>query len=466
MRNIAIIYGECEKGIQKKALELLSVTLLDYTIKYPLCVRCGEETDLDGYSKIYIGTKKNNEYIRKNSAFTLNHKEEYAISVKNGVAMIEGSDDSGVLYGCADFYNKYIVSREYTDDSSTYWENPFAKPLADFEYHSYPAAAERGIWTWGHVIYDYKAFFDNMVRLKLNAVTIWNDHVPVNAREVVNYAHDSGIKLIWGYSWFWDTDCSSIDVKKVNDGIKDILDKYEREYLPLGGDGIYFQSFTELNREYIGDVLIAKAVTDFVNNAASVFFDKYPDLELQFGLHAMSVKEKLDYIRRVDPRVRIVWENCGAFPFDYIPKCVDCFDETLDFVGRIAKLRGDEDKFGVVTKGLTKLKWSSFEHLDGPIFAGASSKLMKADRVRRKNVIWRYIQSYWLTNAGYAEKMVQLMTDLKKGDLCISALVEDGMFEENIMFPVALYAEILWDPYCDINKHINEVALRNYVEFA
>lgn len=466
MKNIAIIFGECNTGVQKKAVELLCETILDYTVKYPVCTDCKNTSGLDSYTKIYIGTKANNPFIRENSNAVLSHPEEYRISVKDGIIMIEGSDDRGVLYGCSDFYNKYIVGLEYTDNSGSYFENPFERPFPDFEYQSHPAVSERGIWTWGHVIYDYKAFIDNMARLKMNALTIWNDCVPLNAKEIVDYAHDSGIKVIFGYSWFWDTDCNSIDVSAVNDSIGDILNKYETEYLPLGCDGIYFQSFTELDKEYIGDVLIAQAVTDFVNNAAKVFFEKYPELELQFGLHANSVKEKLEYIKNVDPRVRIVWENCGAFPFDYIPKNVENFDDTMDFVKKIAVLRGNDDRFGVVTKGLTKLKWSSFEHIDGQIFAGVSTKRIRDNRVRRKNVIWRYLQSYWFTNSGYVEEMIKAMTDAKKGKLYISALIEDGMFEENIMFPAALYAEILWDPYYDINKHINEVALRNYVEFA
>ena len=43
---------------------------------------------------------------------------------------------------------------------------------------------------------------------------------------------------------------------------------------------------------------------------------------------------------------------------------------------------------------------------------------------------------------------------------------EDGMFEENIYFPVALFSEMLWNADGDIKSIINEVALRSYVEFA
>lgn len=466
MKKFAIIYGECKNGIQKKAIELLSKILLDYTIEYPVCIKYSERHDVQRYTKIYIGTKDNNAYIKKSSETNLTHPEEYSVSVKDEIIIIEGYDDSGVLYGCADFYNKYIVSCEYTNSDETYWANPFEGKLPNFCLQSYPSVKNRGIWTWGHVIYDYRAFIDNMLILKMNTIIIWNDYVPFNAKEMVDYAHNAGIKVIWGYSWFWDTACAEIDIASVKDGINDIITKYENEYLPLGGDGIYFQSFTELDSEYIGHTLIAEAVTDFVNATSAALLKKYPNLELQFGLHANSVRERLEYIRKVDPRVRIVWENCGAFPFHYMPNQISYFEETMEFIKKITHLRGENDSFGVVTKGLTKLDWNNFAHIDGPVFTGISSKNLKENRVLRKKRIWKFIQSYWFTNADYARKAVQIMANEKQGELYITALVEDGMFEENIMFPVALFAEIMWNSDYNINKAIEEVTLRNYVEFA
>ena len=49
---------------------------------------------------------------------------------------------------------------------------------------------------------------------------------------------------------------------------------------------------------------------------------------------------------------------------------------------------------------------------------------------------------------------------------CAFALVEDGMFEENVMYPVALYSEMLWDCHRDVKSMMREVALRGYVCFA
>lgn len=465
MKKLAILYGAFETGVQKKAVELLSQLLLDYTLEYPVCLPYTPQQDVSRWRCIYIGTRDNNAYIRSVSQETLTQPEAYSIRVANDTAVIEGSDDAGVLYGCMDFYNRFIVQSEHPH-TDRYWINPFEKEWPDFACTSSPAVRDRGIWTWGHVIYEYRSFIDNMVKLKLNTLIIWNDHPPVNAADMIAYAHDCNVKVIWGFSWFWDTKCDEIDIDHAYASSADILAKYEREYHALGGDGIYFQSFTETNQERIGGKLIAEAVTDFVNHTAEGFFAKYPDLELQFGLHANSVRHRLEYIRKVDPRIRIVWENCGSFPFSYIPKDIESFDQTCAFVQEIASLRGADDRFGVVSKGLTKLDWSAFEHLEGPVFSGTSSKWLKHNRVLRKQRIWRYLQAYWLANADKAYEMVQLMQRCKQGNLYITALVEDGMFEEQILFPVALFSEMLWDCQRDVKELISDVALRSYVEFA
>ncbi|MBE7053121.1 MAG: hypothetical protein E7391_02460 [Ruminococcaceae bacterium] len=465
MKKIAIVCGNLKSDIQKKAVEVLSSFLLDYTLEYPICVKYGE-MDLKDFRCIYIGTKNDNEYILKNSKSILKNEEGYYINVNENTVIIEGYDDKGVLYGCIDFYNKYIIKNEHPH-TDKYWINIFEKDtLAPFECYSFPSVKTRGLWTWGHVIYDYKNYIDNMVKLKMNSIIIWNDFVPVNAKEIIEYAHKCGIKIIWGYAWMWDTNCKKFDIKLLEDEPLKIFEKYEKEYAHLGGDGIYFQSFTELNTDSIDGVLIADAVTDLVNRTSDLFFEKYPDILLQFGLHATSVKEKLEYIKKVDNRICIVWENCGSFPFSYVPNDVGDFENTLSFVEKIASLRGEDDNFGVVTKGLVKLDWSCFEHLSNAHYLGVSSKQMKENRIIRKRRIWRYIQAYWLTNADKVYDMIKYIDKIKKGDFYSYALVEDGMFEENIMYPVALYSEMLWNTNGNLNEIMENVALRSYVDFA
>ena len=467
MRKTAIIYGQMKNDIQKRAVEELSKILLDYTLEYPVCVQYGDDINTEDLCLIYIGTKENNGYIMNNSKADVVLPEAYSIEVYDNTVIIEGFDDAGVLYGVLDLYNRYIVKFEHPDNDK-YWVNIWEMDkLPPFKYTSAPSVKERGLWTWGHVIYDYRDYLHNMMKLKMNSVIIWNDFMPTNARDIVDYAHSCNIKLYWGFSWLWDTNFEGLSIGELSFRESEkIFQKYENEYAEIGGDGIYFQTFTEYDRDNLGGVIIADAATKFVNRTAELFYKKYPNLEILFGLHARSVKNRLSFIREVDPRIRIVWEDCGAFPFSYIPTDIEDFENTTEFVRNISCLRGDDDRFGVVTKGLVKLDWCQFKHLKGPQCIGVSSTLMKKNRVERKSRIWRYIQAGWLSNADKAQQMVQEMHRLKSRELSVFALVEDGMFEENIMYPVALYSEILWNCEEDIKEIIKNVALRSYVCFA
>jgi len=467
MKKFAIIYGSLKSDVQRKAVEVLSRFLLDETLEYPECFMYSADGDYSAYRNIYIGTKHDNPYIAQYSDASLDKHEQYRIVVKDEVAMIEGFDDHGVLYGCVDFYNKYIINFEFLQWNDR-CNNFLATSFPDYEYTSAPAISDRGIWTWGHVIYDFRSFIDNMVFLKMNTIIIWNDFVPVNVKEMIEYAHSCGIKIILGYAWLWGTSFDNINITKeiIDAAPKKIFEKFELEYAALGADGIYFQSFTEVKEEFIGDIFISQEVTDFVNKTADMFYEKYPELELQFGLHATSVKERLNYIDKVNPKIRIVWEDCGAFPFAYSPRQIEDFDKTTAFIQKVTQLRGQNEKFGVVTKGFTTLSWPDFVHMNGSVFMGTSSKWMKRNRVLRKEKHWKFFQAFWLTNSGAALEMVKIMASSKKEDLYVTALVEDGMFEENIMYPVALYSEMLWNCDEDLNKMMSEVALRSYVTFA
>ena len=466
MRRIEIVYGKTENKIVKNAIKFLSEIFLDYTYEYPICLDVADAPASADALRVYIGTKDENPYIEEHSQTDLSRPEEYSITVSDGVCVIEGFDYSGVLYGAIDFYNKYLIPLEYPHNASVYRVDPLKKALPDFSLRSAPAVENRGIWTWGHVIYDYRGFIDNMAKLKMNTLIVWNDFPPTNIDEILEYAHSYGIKVYLGYPWLWDTDCSRFDRETIEKSIDLVAERYESEYSGLSCDGIYFQSFTELHTETVNGMIVAEAVTDFVNRAAARILDKHPTLELQFGLHATSVKGNLEYISKVDPRISIIWEDCGAFPFNYLPSVVADFDETVDFVREIANLRGKADKFGVVTKGLTKLDWTNFSHPEGPMYIGHSTRALQDNRIERKRKVWKYLQAYWLANGAYALEAVRVMSEAKRGRLTVTALVEDGMFERQITYPVALFSEMLWNADVDYGELVSAVALRDYVDFA
>ena len=49
MKKIAIIYGQLKNDIQRRAVEELSLVLLDYTLEYPVCFEYDENTDMTDY---------------------------------------------------------------------------------------------------------------------------------------------------------------------------------------------------------------------------------------------------------------------------------------------------------------------------------------------------------------------------------------------------------------------------------
>ena len=466
MKKNAIIYGTLpENGIIENAIRRLSEIILDYTGEYPICLPDDTAEAAKDARKIYIGTAESNPAVAS-YAKGLTRPEEYCITVAADTVTVAGYDCSGVLYGCIDFYDKYLSAIEWTGRSDHYIKNPFEKDsLPDFTLTSAPSISQRGLWTWGHVIYDWRGYIDNMMRLKMNTLIMWNDFVPFNAKEVIDYAHSAGIKIYFGFPWGWGTDCRKVDMNALDALSDSVVDYFETNYASVGCDGIYFQSFTELSEDNIGGVLIAEAVTDFVNKTAAKIFEKHPDLELQFGLHAESVSEKLEYIARTDKRIMIVWENCGAFPYSYIPHDVARFDETIEFTKKICALRGEDESFGAVLKGLTKLDWCTFEHPTGPYYIGACSERKAAERIARKKDIWRFVEAGWLANSDYAYRTVKEIRTATGGDCCLTALVEDGMFERRLHYPVALLAEMLWNTEATTAELVSSVALRDYITF-
>ncbi len=375
--------------------------------------------------------------------------------------VITGDGFVNTLYAASEFYGKYVPFARNADIHcpAYYFNRIFDGRMPDYDKASVPAFNNRGIWTWGHVIYDYKKLFENMVLMKLNTITIWNDHVPTNAKDIVDYAHACGIRVIWGFEWGWDTSTDHVDLTAL-DALSDrIVETFRTQYLSAGGDGIYFQSFTETKEETIGGILIADAVTRLVNQTASRLYDLKPDLWLQWGLHATSVNQKLAYIAKTDRRISIVWEDCGAFPYTYLPKYIENFAETEAFTDSIRTLR--DGGFGVVFKGLICLDWSRFVHLQGEYDIGVSAPSVLDDVAAKRRDIWRYVQAWWVRNGAYAHRMLKHFD--KDNELAV--LLEDGALEKNIYYPAALFAEMMWST--DTTEEIiSATGLMPFVDFA
>ena len=372
-------------------------------------------------------------------------------------ARILGADETALMHGCMDFCGRYLSQARLSRRAAKpyYFQPLFTEaPLPPTDYVSAPCILRRGLWTWGLAIYDWRGYLENMARLRLNELIIWNDFAPLNGREIVAYAHRLGIRIIWGYAWGWDT-TMRLDVSE--EAVAGIIEKYEREYAPLGGDGVYFQSFTETRQETLGGRLIAEAVVEFVNRTAGRLLERHPGLRLQFGLHADSVKNRLSYIARVDPRVEIIWENCGDFPYHTMPDITGAPEETRAFTEALLALRPGAAT-GAVLKSMVQLDWGRFQHQTGPALLGCASEREIQARLPQACQVWRYIQGEWLDHGERCQDILHLFA--ARENTAVYNLVEDGLFDRAIPLPVALYAEAAWDSGRDWRAVLRETAQR------
>lgn len=438
-----------------KAVELIYASIQTY-ITYSLPCSSEEKMTEEKYKKHNYVVIKEDKDIEGYSIDV--EKSDY--NEENQKIVIKGHDAVDLIYAAHDFRNKYIPYARtcYGDKIIDYFHKVFNEPIKEYHFSSKPRIKNRGLWTWGYCIYDYRRYIDNMVKLKLNTLTIWNDFVPLNYKEIISYAHENGVKIYLGFPWGWESDCSAIEKLQDIDTMVDTIEKiYTESYKDIECDGIYFQTFTEIKGDEIGGVSVAHAAVELVNKTAEKILNIKPDLKVQFGLHATSVKHKLEVISKVDERIAIVWEDCGAFPYEYLPNNIDGFEDTIKFTDKIRDLRNAD--FGVVLKGFTYLDWFRFEHQTGEFILGKNHTESIKKRAEGMHEVWKFIQAYWIRNA---DKVQETMKHFNENTV-VSYLLEDGCFEERIPYPVAIAAELLWDSNCELNNILCDAALREDV---
>lgn len=475
-----IVYSDFS-GMQRKAIELLNKEIGKRLIRkqgvYTLYVLpCEKETSDTVIEKnaMVVGLYSESPIIQKFVSENEIPENGYLMRV---VTNPQDEDCSIVLITAKDEVNLYYSACAFVDDypplctpihggGLQLTEEIFEERLTPITLASAPKMQSRGIFTWGHPINDYKEFIENMARQRLNQLIVWNDFAPINAKEIIDYAHSFGIEFLWGYAWGWIDGCGKITdisdetLKKLKD---DVVKKYKEVYAPLGADGIYFQSFTEREDEYIGGRLIAEAVTSFVNDTANELFKEYPNLKLQFGLHALSVHDRISELAKVDKRVEILWEDGGEFPFGYRAIVTDeeAYEKTLQFVKDILYLRGLDAPTGIMFKGFMCLDWTRFVSQSGPFILGENAKEIEDhDRTIRLGA-WRKFRSDWLKYGEYATRMAKLIYDISGGkvNVCMA-----GMFDGGIWFPEAVCSEIFWDPEANFDDLARKVTARECVK--
>ncbi len=354
------------------------------------------------------------------------------------IVAIAGDTPSAVLWGVFDFLDVVVHDLEARlKNAHCCYPGTFfrSEKIPPYEYATAPETPVRSAWMWGHVINDYNASFREMARARFNRAIIWNDRQIVNAREVVECAHSWGIEVYWGFHWGWGIQFN--DLRKLDALSDSIVDEWRRIWKPMGGDGIYFQSFTETSQQEMGGRLIADIVTELVNKTAKKIHAESPDTDIIFGLHASSIHKKgaTEAIARTDPSLEILWEDCGAFPFHdtgLSPKMISYCDKILALTPTV----------GFCWKAQLRIDWSHFRRpLAGPFLLGcASEQLIERDRAL---TLPRHVQidEYWIKNGKFAYDFVKHVREGKYQPKEYSAVAE---YNPPYSFATFCQSELFW----------------------
>ena len=231
---------------------------------------------------------------------------------------------------------------------------------------------------------------------------------------------------------------------------EDIVREWREVWRPLGGDGIYFQSFTELAKEEINGHPIAESVVGLVNRVTKRIRAESPSERIVFGLHAMSVEKRLDVIDKTDPSVEILWEDCGGFPFNVGRK----FDPAahLKLTDRIL---AQNREIGLVLKGMLTQDWTRFAYQSGPYILGCASQATREEDARIVEELWKPYGEDWETRGKVAYDLVRHIQAARPNRPAAlnAALNANG----DVRFPFALVAEMFWsadEPYETLTRRV------------
>ncbi|MCK6487085.1 MAG: hypothetical protein L6R48_01880 [Planctomycetes bacterium] len=373
---------------------------------------------------------------------------------------IVGATEAGLIHGVCDFGARDLGVEISYDEAWDPAHRPGLDKLAPGRRRCAPGIADRGIWTWGYVLYDYRRFIDNMARLRFNLLTIWNDKPPINAAEVIDYAHSRGIRVVLGFHWGWGSEGLDLgDPAHVASIERWVMAEYEREYAHLPHDGIYFQTLTEHRDLDRGGVPLARVVCGLANRIGGALLVRHPGLAIQFGLHATSIGSHYRELEALDARISLVWEDAGVLPYSYpaadrrvstfgaIQPMWETFDETLAYSLQLAALRQGRE-FALVPKGFQWLRWGSEFENHGRFLLGRRSAHFIRRRAEERQPMWDVQNGLWMANYPQAVRFFRALM-AASGRMLVTPLVEDGLFEERIQPSIALFANLIWDPAGD-----------------
>jgi len=462
-------------GAVKRAVHLLSKEIGKYLIREEGVYRihvlpCEKEGCAVPKNAFFVGLYDESPALRQYVRAEEIREKGYLVKVipnpeepECRLVILTAASGRELIYAVTHFLDDYIPQFAPFHGSNRMPQLIFDAPLPEYCFTQAPDRRVRSIFTWGHSFNDYRAYIDNMARSKFNELIIWNNHLPINISDTIDYAHSYGISVVLGYSWGWKDYCKSdtLTDENIAELKRIIIQEYLDGYAQLECDGIYFQSFTERRDEAIGGKLIARTVTDMVNEVAEELWKITPGLRLIFGLHATSVRSRLEEIARVNPRIEILWEDCGEYPYSYQSSVnsEEQFQETLAFTKELLQLRGGVG-VGLVFKGVMMLDWTKFVTPSGPYVMGENSvRLTEHDR-RVRAAAWRIYSANWVHNGAYADRMLRFIRDNQLGEvnMCLA-----GTFDGGLWLPVALCGEMFYSLEGEYSDLISRVMRRECI---
>jgi len=450
--------------------------ILQYYVPYTLIVESAS-ADSPGEHVALIGTAGSNpviaQLIAQGKLGAPSGDEGYSIALlpsnenaDHRLLVVAGTDAKGALNGVQEMAARLFNGGTLLDGFGGADRRKHLESMEPFSVRESPLIPNRGLWTWGYPITSYRRYLDNMMRLKMNLLTIWNDQVPWNIEEVLDYAHARGIRVILGFHWGWGHK-GNLDLSKPGDRqkIKEaVLETYRTQYAHLAHDGIYFQTLTEHKDLELAGKSTAAWACELVNETAPALLADYPDLKIQFGLHATSIGKNYVDLAALDSRVTIVWEDCcGQVPYSYYPVQVSeitgDFETMLEYSRQFATFRSGAE-FAFVPKGWPCIRWlADFENHSAYIL-GEQNALHSRERLALRQNEWDLVNAHWFENYPLAARFYREILAVNP-NMTVTGLVEDGAFEEAIQPSVALFAETLWNP-AQSDVQILQRAMRSY----
>ena len=376
----------------------------------------------------------------------------------HNLAIIAGSNPSAVLWGMFEFLDVTVpelTSRIAPGEAQRYHGEFFrAAKVPTFSRATAPETKVRSVFSWGQVIDNYERTFRELARMRFNRVLLWNDQRVLNAREVVESAHSWGIEVYWGFSWGWTLSGSreaKIDFDRLIDGI---VDEWRRIWKPMGGDGIYFQSFTETSLKTIGGRPIPETAVELVNQVTKRIRAEEPNKAIVFGLHSNSMRlpGAMAALRKVDPTVEILWENC-TITLPYWESHGRDFPPDYSFCDRVL---ANNAKIGFAWKSQLRMDWKHYVKPAGPFVLGcAGEAAYRRDREVVEALFGGYDED-WLVNGVKAWEHIRHLRSQKKPPEEFNAVVET---HPPYAFATWCQAELFWnssDSWEEVQRRVRQ----------